>query len=133
MDEQRPLCVWVGHASSEEHLMQCSSRRYGEDRGEEEFQSWLEKAFGLEDFDEDFKDAAFLAPGDDLHETLLACSYGEQFADQLMQALEKNHLQGLPAFNSLLVAYGISHNNGIQHAVGDGIELFFVGNYQCCM
>ena len=119
------LSVWVGHSTSEKALEKLLRTSYEVDI--DGIAPWIEDAFEIVGYNEDFLDIAYSDSPLSPVELALRTSFGIQFQDLLYIDVKD---VGLKDVNSLIVAGNLRYDGHIKFAKTNSTELTFVGSYQ---
>ncbi|GLU35889.1 immunity 22 family protein [Trinickia caryophylli] len=122
MNKDLKISAWIGKFSGADDLIQYVETRYGAS-GNSMSQFWSE--IGISWFDDDFREASMLSPGNEtLAEELREFSYGESFADELLRRLINVRQSGM---DGLILLYDFDYPNvGTQRPHS---RVTFVGSF----
>ena len=122
MHRDLKVSAWIGKFSDAHDLIQYVETRY-DAGGNSMNQFWSE--IGISWFDDDFREASMLPPGNDtLADELRGFSYGESFADELLRRLLDVRRPGM---DGLILLYDFDYHGAVAQRPQS--RVMFVGSF----
>jgi hypothetical protein len=124
--KNRVVSIWVGHATSADELENYLSFRFTEDG--DAIPCPFGRAFGINWFDEDFREASVReTPCNSIEELLRQHSYGREIAAAVrLQVGEQLRLEA----NAVVMLFDFQYAGEVIDVNADGVTLRFLGVFQ---
>jgi hypothetical protein len=130
---QKDAHVFLGISESLEKLNQSSIWQYGEDIDEDGFESWFEESFNIPYYNELFRIIDYFNSATELRESIKTMGFNNAIAlsEKIFSDFNKSTYSNTPINSFLLVdKESCDYDKKILTAQGDGIMLFYLGEYQ---
>jgi len=121
MEQEGTVSIWVGHASSKDTWRTAITIDSYDD---ENWGSPFTRAFGIDDYDEDFQEAHFHPRS---HNQLGLLLRGASYDDQVIEQAEKLNYRVDADTNCVMLLYNFNYQGSKHEWKNDGVSLRFVG------